>query len=216
MMILEALRRRWIRCTSIVILLALLYLPLQIPFRVLLLAGAALIWSFLEAGDLRPLGLGRHAVKATLIWAVALFALITTAGHLVQEFLYYVLDQKPDLSGYGALVGNAPAALRLLSFALTSAAIGEEILFRGFLLHQLSEVLGHGKRARWLAVLLAGAAFGLGHWIQGPLGIIQTGLVGVIFGWAWFRSGRNLWALILAHAMTDTFGIAMLYFGWAA
>jgi hypothetical protein len=27
-------------------------------------------------------------------------------------------------------------------------------------------------------------------------------------------SGRNLWAAVLAHGLIDTFGVAVLYFGW--
>jgi uncharacterized protein len=53
----------------------------------------------------------------------------------------------------------------------------------------------------------------LAHIIQGPVGVISTGVVGMIFGWGWFRSGRNLWALILGHALVDTYGIAMMFFG---
>lgn len=44
-------------------------------------------------------------------------------------------------------------------------------------------------------------------------GVVTTGIVGLILAWAWFRSGRNLWALIIAHAIMDSYSIAMLYFG---
>jgi membrane protease YdiL (CAAX protease family) len=48
---------------------------------------------------------------------------------------------------------------------------------------------------------------------KGTVGIITTGIVGAVYAVAYLRNGRNLWALMLAHACTDSYGIAMLYFG---
>lgn len=87
------------------------------------------------------------------------------------------------------------------------------MLFRGFFLHQVTAIFGEGAVARRAAILASGALFGVAHFIQGWLGIVFTGLMGVVFAWAWFRSGRNLWALIMAHALIDTYGIAMMYLG---
>lgn len=101
----------------------------------------------------------------------------------------------------------------MLGFALTSAAIGEEILFRGFLLHQLTAILGEGRARQWIAIVAGGSIFGVGHLVQGPLGVFNASFIGIVFGWAWFRNRRNLWAMILAHALIDTGGIGVLYFG---
>ncbi|MGF7146425.1 hypothetical protein FHS96_000034 [Sphingomonas zeicaulis] len=203
------------RCLAVALLIALLFGPLNIPYRVLVLAFAALIWVLLEARELRPIGLGRQRLVPTLMWGGGVAIGVVAAGLVYDILIEKLMGVHSDLSGYGALAGNAEAALKLLGLALTSAAFGEEILFRGFLLYQLSELLGTSARSRWIAILLGGALFGLGHFIQGANGIITTGLVGVVFGWAWFRSGRNLWAMILAHALIDSFGIGMLYLGWA-
>ena len=35
----------------------------------------------------------------------------------------------------------------------------------------------------------------------------------MIFGWVFFQSGRNLWAVMLAHALVDAWGVTMLYLG---
>ncbi|MBB4858729.1 membrane protease YdiL (CAAX protease family) [Novosphingobium chloroacetimidivorans] len=207
------LERPLSRCMVIMLFLGLLVLPASIPFRVVLLAGGALVWTWLEARNLKPIGLGRKRPGLTLLWGVGIAVAVTAFGEIVQPVIERAFGMQSDYSGYGALAGNAEAALRLLAFALVSAAIGEEILFRGFLLHQLSGVLGDGSAARWITIVTGGVIFGLAHAIQGPLGVLNTGLVGIIFGWAWFRSGRNLWALILAHALVDTYGIGMLYLG---
>lgn len=52
------------------------------------------------------------------------------------------------------------------------------------------------------------------HASQGVSGVLLTGLVGAVFGYAYLRSNRNLWALILAHGLVDTWGVTTLYLGW--
>lgn len=207
------LNRTPVRCLVIVTLIGLLVLPSSIPLRVLVVACAALVLTFLEAGSLQPLGLARHRLRSTLIWGIGIALAVIAIGEIINPLIERLLGIRTDLSAYGALAGNGSAALKLLGFALTSAAIGEEILFRGFLLHQLTSIFGTGGAARRVAIAASGITFGLAHMVQGPLGVVTTGLVGLVFAWAWFRSGRNLWALILAHALVDTYGIAMLYFG---
>lgn len=208
------LQRTPIRCLAIALVVGLLFIPAPIPLRVLVLASAALLWTYLETRSLAPLGLGPHRPSTTVAWGVAIFVAAVAVGAAAQEVAEFGFGVKADMSGYGALVGNEKAALQLLAFAYISASIGEEILFRGFLLNQLSAVLGTTNRSRWAAIISAGSVFGLGHWIQGPVGVVTTGMVGMVFGWAWFRTDRNLWALILAHMLTDTFGIGQLYLGW--
>lgn len=201
------------RCLGIALLLGLLVAPVPIPLRVVILACAALVWTFIEATNLRPIGIGRRRLKSTLIWGFGLAAAVILFGMIVQPAIEHAVGMRPDYTVYRALVGNAPAVLKLLGFALLSAAFAEEVVFRGFLLHQLTAILGSGTQARWASIVAAGTVFGLAHYVQGPLGMFNTGIVGMVFGWAWFRTQRNLWALMLAHALIDTYSIGMLYFG---
>jgi len=208
------LRAELIRFAAVAVLFGLLLSPLSIPYRVLVFCVIALIWTAFENRSLSPLGLRRHSLKPTVAWAICVAVGVIVCGHALDGLLNWLLDVHPDLSGYGALKGNAEVALQLLGYALVSAAIGEEILFRGFLLHQLTEVFGSSQRARWSIILVSSVLFGLAHSIQGATGIVTTGFVGLVFSWAWFRSNRNLWALMTAHALVDSFGIGMLYLGW--
>lgn len=190
-----------------------IFVPLGLPLTVVLLAVGVLVWTFFEAKSLKPIGLGRQRLKPTLIWGIGLAIALTLVGEIVQPIIERLMGMRSDYSGYGALAGNARLALQLLAYAWISAAIGEEILFRGFLLHQLTAIFGTGNKTRLAAIVAGGVVFGLAHAMQGPFGIVMTGIVGAIFGWAWFRSGRNLWAMMLAHALVDTYGIGMLYLG---
>lgn len=126
--------RAFTRSATVLIFLALVFLPVAIPFPVLILACLALVWTRLEAGSLEPMGIRRRRPASTVTWGVGLAVAVTIFGEALQPLIEWFLGIHTDCSGYGALAGNAEAALRLLGFALVNAALGEEILFRGFLL----------------------------------------------------------------------------------
>mgnify|MGYP006165842575 CR=1 FL=1 len=94
-----------------------------------------------------------------------------------QEFK--VLD-KIDLS---QIEGNTNLYLKWLFNMWLSAAIGEELLFRGFVFSQLQRVIGNKK---YLIILFSAILFSLPHLYQGISGLIMTFLFGIIFafiGW---------------------------------
>src|SRR5690606_3641350 len=119
-----------------------------------------------------------------------------------------------DYSGYGPLRDNAPLVVVLGAQAWLSAAVGEELVFRGFLLHELASLFGANRRGRAVAVLVGAVVFGYAHANQELPGVLLTGIVGALMGAAYFASGRNLPALILAHGLIDTWGLYTLYLGW--
>ncbi|MDQ1159013.1 membrane protease YdiL (CAAX protease family) [Sphingomonas sp. SORGH_AS 950] len=201
------------RVLILVALLVAIFAPVSIPYRILVLAAAAAGLIYAETGGLAALGLRRRRWRDTAGWAVLLAISSILIGEFVQPAIAQLLGTPIDYSAYGALAGNADAATRLLIFALTSAAIGEEIVFRGFLVRQLTELLGERAWRSPLVVAISALVFGAAHGPQGSVGIITTGIVGALYAAAYLRNGRNLWALMLAHACTDSYGIAMLYFG---
>jgi uncharacterized protein len=209
----EASPKSVVRLLGIAAMFSLLWVPITIPFRVAALALVAMIWTLIETKSLLPLGFGRQRLTATASWAIGIAVVVIVFGETVQPLIERMFGMKSDYSGYGALAGNAEAALRLFLFALLSAALGEEILFRGFLLHQLEEGFGANVVVRSVAIVASAVLFGFAHALQGVVGVLTTGLIGAVFAWSWFQSGRNLWALMLAHALIDAYGIGMLYLG---
>jgi membrane protease YdiL (CAAX protease family) len=84
-----------------------------------------------------------------------------------------------------------------------TAALGEEIYFRGFLMYRLE-----GAGTSW-KILLTGLSFTL--WHVNPLMFPHTFLLGLLYGWVYVKVGR-LFPLILAHYITDVVrGLIMLY-----
>ena len=116
-------------------------------------------------------------------------------------------------SGSDQIAGHALIALQWLLLVWTFAAFGEEIGYRGYLVTRAADVGSRSKVAYWIAVLLMSVLFGYGHYYQGPSGIVDSGMAGLVLGAAYLLSGRNLWVCILAHGFIDTFGVVAAFFG---
>jgi membrane protease YdiL (CAAX protease family) len=147
---------------------------------------------------LRDAGLGLLA----LLLIFALNALVSVVAGLLAPGLL-----EADQQRVGALAG-------VLTGGLSPVAIGAAMLFTGF----YEEVLARGfllSRSRallagvWGPVLLSSLLFGLGHFYQGPLGVLQTALVGVVFARLALHWG-TLWPVIFAHAALNTISLIVL------
>jgi membrane protease YdiL (CAAX protease family) len=113
-----------------------------------------------------------------------------------------------------AIVGDVVAyVLFIVLVVWGSAAFGEELFARGFVLDRMRILFG-GERAPVIAAMIGQAAlFGLLHAQQGPTGILITFYVGLVFAGAWYFSGRNLWPPILAHGLIDTISLTLMFSG---
>jgi membrane protease YdiL (CAAX protease family) len=118
------------------------------------------------------------------------------------------------LEAFAGLQGNLAFYLVLLiPIAWGTAAFGEEIIFRGFILRRLADAFGGGRAAELGALLAQAALFGIGHAYLGPRGVLNAGALGLLAGMCYLINGRNLWPVIVAHGLVDTVGISMLYLG---
>ena len=145
---------------------------------------------------------------------VALYVLVVAGTLVVIEPLGRAFDwPRLNLAAYAQLQGNSLQFAKVLAIAWTTAAIGEELLFRGFLLTRIERVFGQGALPTIGAVVLQAAIFGAAHAYLGVRGVATAMLVGVIFG-SWFvLRGRNLLPLIIAHGLTDTISVFAIYAG---
>jgi len=131
-----------------------------------------------------------------------------------QPLLVWWTGKYPDLTELGQLRGNLKLLLLLVAGSWTLAAFGEELVWRGYLFNRLSDLFG--RRAAGLAAALAvvSVAFGLAHADQGITGVVENTIDGALLGLLYLASGRNLWLPIVAHGVTDTVDVLLLYFGW--
>jgi len=109
--------------------------------------------------------------------------------------------------------GNAKLFLLGLLLSWTLAAFGEEGVYRGYLMNRVAG-LGNYSRTAWIvSLLLVSAVFGFGHLDQGITGQIENAIDGLLLGLLYLACGRNLWVPIIAHGITDTVDITLMFMG---
>jgi membrane protease YdiL (CAAX protease family) len=110
-----------------------------------------------------------------------------------------------------ALEGNTLNYVVFMVFIVWgSAAFGEELIVRGFILDRFSKLFGTS-----IAVVAQAAIFALAHSYQGITGVVTIFVLAVIFGGVYIRSGRNLLPVIVAHGILDSIGITAIYLGYS-
>jgi uncharacterized protein len=83
------------------------------------------------------------------------------------------------------------------SSAALRPAIGEELLFRGFIMKRLGDAIGASRLAPLAAAAGRAAPFAAGHAYLGPRGALNAGALGLTAGLAYRCNGRNLWPLFI-------------------
>lgn len=177
---------------------------------------AALVaWSVLGRGTAGLLGLGLGRPRSwvmTLVSAVITAVLGQLAVSVCEPFMVRLWGQ-PDFSALGVIRGHPWVLAKYLVIIWTTAAFGEEIVFRGFLIPQFAQAYGDRRSAKALAVITSAVFFGAAHGYQGPSGAVLAGLIGVVYGLAFVQARGNLWRTIFAHGLYDSTAFILLYFG---
>ena len=148
-------------------------------------------------------------VLGALLLAIAMNAFGRT---FLWPTLYRVFGAR-DLRYLGAIEGNLDVVLSLLPLIWLSAAICEEIVYRGFIQQRLERVFGESILGNIAAVVITSAVFAANHAVQGTSGVIQTFIVSCVLGAIFIRARHNLLLLILIHGVWDTFSVAVMYLG---
>lgn len=151
----------------------------------------------------------RAVLKSLLVFVAAIAAFVL--GSIVGANIVGIPEQA-DMSGFNYLRGNLPMLLLALVAVFIGSSIGEEVIYRGFLITRLGELGGNGKWATRISVIVSAIVFGLVHYNWGVMGIIQTTFMGLALGISYLMVGRNLWIPILAHGYMDAILLVGQYF----
>ena len=187
------------------------------PVLMLVVAGVARLvlrrtherWA--DLGLRKPVSIGRLVAVI-----VAGYLAVAAVGLVVITVLLPALHLAPDpTGGLGRIQGDVGAYVYWLFVAWTGAAIGEELVFRGFLLTRLEALLGGGRMALAAGVVVQALLFGAAHGSQGLGGVILTGVTGVMLGLVYVVSRRSLLACMLLHALVDTVSLTAVFLGAA-
>jgi uncharacterized protein len=163
--------------------------------------------SWKSVGLSRPRSM-RHALMLGVVAGVVMELL---ADFLTTPLLTQWLGGAPDLGTFREVVGNLPFLGILLALNWPLAAFGEELVYRGFLMARLATMFGDSRRAWWMSLLLANVVFGFAHGYQGPTGVIQEGLNGVLLGLLFRFSGGNLMLPMIAHGVSNSLAFVLMY-----
>jgi uncharacterized protein len=147
------------------------------------------------------LGVGAWIGAVVVFMAMQMIAvgLLTALGIAPSEI---------DQSRFNPIEGNLPLFILMVILSWTTIAFGEELFYRAFLITRLTEYAAIGKG---LAIVIAGIIFGVVHFPEGPVGILSNGAFGILFGWIYVRSGRNLWITIIGHGLINTLRFVLLF-----
>jgi len=96
------------------------------------------------------------------------------------------------------LPSNKPEFMVFILIAFT-AGICEELLYRGW----LQNLLAYGTGSAWIGLVMGAVIFGFGHSYQGKIGIVQTGIYGLLFGGV-FIFTKSLVAGQVLHVIIDS------------
>ena len=139
----------------------------------------------------------------------SILAVFVVAGGAVA---YYVAHYQPELFlEFPRDRFNAYRKIMLLYPAMS--VVAQELVYRTFYFHRYGVLFG---RAWWLAILLNGALFGLGHVVIGTqLAVYGTVATGVLFATRYALT-RSFWAVFVEHtlwgALVFTVGLGRYFF----
>lgn len=173
----------------------------------------------LRGSSWRQIGLARpQSWKRTILLGIgALVALffISIALQVIAINLPGAEVPAIDQSRFNPLEGNLVMFLLFIVLAWTTIAFGEEMFYRAFLITQFEDIFPGSKLGSVLALLSSSIIFGLVHWVEGPLGIVNTFAMGLLLGAVYLRSGRNLWITIITHGLANSIRFLFLFLGAA-
>ena len=193
--------------------LALASAPMQIvyarfPPALGIFVGQSLLWAVLglsllclKFGERLPLasiGLVKprwRSVGFGLAIGVSVYAILFALIAILMQFRPF------DATKQAEAVGAWPLWLRV--FALITAGIVEEALYRGYAIERLTALTGR----RWLAALIALAGFSLAHVPFWGLAALAAPLLGGGFFTLVYLWRRDLVACMVAHIAVDSVGL---------
>ena len=151
------------------------------PLILLLLLASQSLWvrgsSWADVGLRRP-----TAVHHTLLQVVVgTFIILVAIRVVIVPGAVWLTGVPLDLSVFDK-PGDKQALWIWLGQAWTLAAFGEEMVFRGYLIRRVCDLVGDATAGRAIALIASSSLFGLAHSYQGPAGVIAAGTIGGILG----------------------------------
>lgn len=130
---------------------------------------------------------------------------------LTQPLIARLTGKMPDLSDFADTAGNWKILFFWLALIWLLGALGEEIVYRGYLMDRVAGLFRNTRAAWIISLLVVSVAFGGAHIDQGITGMIENVWNGLLLGALYLASGRNLSVPTIAHGVTDTIDLLLMY-----
>lgn len=135
------------------------------------------------------------AVRPLLLSTALVFTVIPTFNVLVQWLpLEDLLENEFD--------GLTHTVMGAFTISVLAPLL-EEVMFRG----AIQGYMMRRMRSPWAAIIAAALVFGIFH--MNPVQVVYATLLGVVFGWIYYRTG-SLMSVIVGHVLNNTIATIML------
>ncbi|MFL9843449.1 CPBP family intramembrane glutamic endopeptidase [Flavobacterium rhizosphaerae] len=204
------IKNKWIALLLLTIPVAMANFPIaKFPVKFIIITAVVFVFTWLQNGSLRPLNFKKLSLKDLGIIIITYIALELVMDFAIQPLISFLFNEPADYSTFAVLEGNTPKYLKYLFYMWISAAIGEEVLYRGFIFAQLEKLIGNKK---FVIILISAILFAIPHLYLGIAGVVSTFVFGLAFGLLYARY-KNIWINIIVHGLIDTLFLTLAYFG---
>jgi len=156
-------------------------------------------------------------MKSDFIFKKIIAGIITSALYFIMfQYLIDPLVSKitpAELPSIFNIKGNIVQLLVWIIISWTLAAFYEEIIFRGYLINRLGNIIKGKLPSKIVIVILAATAFGFAHYYQGFHGVITTGIFGLFQCVIYLSDNKKLTIPFISHGMFDSIAFVLLFSG---
>jgi membrane protease YdiL (CAAX protease family) len=144
-----------------------------------------------------------------MFFLAAIWTLVDT-GLLIPLF-NHITGTMQNLNMYEDLRGNLELLMFMLCASWTLAALGEEMVYRGYLQTIINTIFRDDSLGRVVAIGISSVLFGMAHLEQGIVGVAVTIVDAIFFSFVRYKY-NNLWASVLVHGFLNSIGVITFYF----
>ena len=183
----------------------------KFPWTMPLLALLLTVLFLLPGWGLKAAGWNFSGKPGSVVRTILLAFLVTELSFdlVLQPFVSWLFDEPADYSVFDRLQGNTALLAKYILYTWLSAALAEELIYRGAL---TSLLLRTGLPAN-LALVAQALLFASAHFYQGWSGMAITFLFGLAFGIIYRWSGKQVYIVVLVHGLIDSLFLLLAYTG---
>jgi membrane protease YdiL (CAAX protease family) len=163
----------------------------------------------------RDLGLRRPSSWLRTLGIAVTIGVFYTAVELsfIEPLIYQLGVGSEDLSNFDGIRDNILVLVIWIIIGWTIGAFAEEMVYRGYLLNRLADLIGHSQVGWVIGLIGSSAFFAFGHVYLGAAGVLMTFLEACLWAGLYLGGRRNLWLPIIGHGTTNTFAFVLMYLG---